>query len=560
MREGYTFDAWYVDQALSLKYTFDTMPAESVTLFAKWLVNPYTLSFNSNGGSTVSQVTYDINETVTIPSVPVRDGYTFNGWYSDEALTLSYTFNKMPSRDLTLYAKWTIKTLTITFETDGGSLVTPLSQDFETSVLEPSVPTKTGHTFKGWYKDSSLNTIYTFPKTMTSEDITLYAKFDVNRYQISFVGEGYVTFKKVLNGNSFGARLSTSNEVYTWGFNGNGRLGLGDDVNRLTPTKVSLPLLEGEVVTDIALTGYSVTVVTSLHRVFGWGGATTWNLQLNEKENLSPVEIPLGLLDGEEILDISHDHGNYTIMILTTSRLLGWGYNINGQLGLPKTSSSPNHFTDVQEIPMSFLLPNEEVTKLYANGGSHILITNLGNVYAAGSFSNIALNSETFVKLNIPLNANEVVTDLMITPTTLVVFTNQNRLLGIGRTIGDGTDNYYNSYQVLNYPLEAGESIVSLLSGFRSLGYLTNLGNLYTFGNGNATGTGKAFGDDIFTPTKITQNFNLEAGDRILSVSLGNTGGSVSTQNGYLYGLVGGLLLEPIMQEWMYYYHNKQHA
>lgn len=542
MREGYTFDAWYVDQALSLKYTFDTMPAESVTLFAKWLVNPYTLSFNSNGGSNVSQVTYDFNETITAPSVPVRNGYTFDGWYTDEAFTTPYVFNTMPARNITLYAKWTINTSTITFDSNGGTSIAPLTQDFETVVQAPLEPSKTGHTFKGWYKDSTLNTAYTFPNTMTSEDITLYAKFEPNAYAINILSDGFVTFKQVVTGNSFSAGVSTSGDVYAWGFGSGGRLGSGTETNYLTPNKVNLPLLEGEKALSVYLTQLGGTVLTSLNRVFGWGGDSVFNLQINGQLNLSPVLIDLNLQESEVILDMLNTSDSTWMLALTNTRLLAWGRNTGGQVGLPARTSAPFEYQSVQEVPLSFLLPNETISKIYGSSSTTFLLTNLGNLYASGSFSAIGLNATTFTKVNIPiLNANETIKDVIISLTYLVYLTTDNRILGIGKGIGDGTDTYYDTYQVINYNLLANESIVSFAGGFRSSSFLTNLGNIYTFGEGYASGSGITDNTTkVLSPVNITPRLGLDVDDSILSIASGNSAGLISTSKGFLIAYGSG--------------------
>lgn len=186
---GHTFAGWYSDIALTTAYTMTIMPATNQTLYAKWTVNPYTITFNTNGGTPVNPVTYDYQATTSAPVVPLKEGHTFAGWYSDAILTTSYVFNTMPAENLTLYAKWTINQYTISFNANGGSLVTALTQNFGSTINEPSAPTKVGHTFAGWYSDITLITAYTFT-TMPAENITLYAKWTINPYTITFNSNG----------------------------------------------------------------------------------------------------------------------------------------------------------------------------------------------------------------------------------------------------------------------------------------------------------------------------------------------------------------------------------
>ncbi len=105
-RTGYTFAGW--SPALPA-----TMPAANVSVTAQWTINQYTLSFDSNGGSTVSGITYNYAAPVATPAVPTRDGYSFDGW--SPALPAT-----MPAQDVKVTAKWRISSYQ--GETKGGSV------------------------------------------------------------------------------------------------------------------------------------------------------------------------------------------------------------------------------------------------------------------------------------------------------------------------------------------------------------------------------------------------------------------------------------------------------
>ena len=211
-RTGYTFGGWYSDAILTTSYTFSTMPAENITLYAKWTINQYTMTFNSNEGTSVLTLTQDYNSVVSAPTAPTRTGYTFGGWYSDAILTASYTFSTMPAENITLYAKWTINQYYIGFNTNGGTAVLTITQDYATAVSTPAQPTKTGYTFSGWYSDAALTVAYTFT-TMPAEDRTLYAKWLVNPYTITLVLDGGSGASTVID--EFGATLTTPTTVKT---------------------------------------------------------------------------------------------------------------------------------------------------------------------------------------------------------------------------------------------------------------------------------------------------------------------------------------------------------
>ena len=139
---------------------------------------PYysTIYFESNGGSTVDAITGVIGASVSEPLTPEKSGYCFDGWFADEQLTSSFTFDYMPSGDMTLYAKWELKTSAIIFIENGGSEVIDIYAPYTSEVSEPEAPTRLGYVFNGWFSNVELTTPYVFT-TMPANDITLYGKF-----------------------------------------------------------------------------------------------------------------------------------------------------------------------------------------------------------------------------------------------------------------------------------------------------------------------------------------------------------------------------------------------
>jgi uncharacterized repeat protein (TIGR02543 family) len=107
-KTGFVFGGWYSDDDLTTQWNFEDMPYGDITLHAKWTPAAYAVTFISNGGIAVAGQTITYGNKVTKPADPVRIGYTFAGWYSDEALTDLWDFNTDTVTDATtLYAKWT---------------------------------------------------------------------------------------------------------------------------------------------------------------------------------------------------------------------------------------------------------------------------------------------------------------------------------------------------------------------------------------------------------------------------------------------------------------------
>ena len=101
-RQGYQFTDWYLDDT---KYDFNTAVTGGMTLTAKWTVNQYTITFDTNGGSAVASITQDYGTQITAPADLTREGYTFAGWYLGDT---KYDFNTAVTEDMTLTAKWTV--------------------------------------------------------------------------------------------------------------------------------------------------------------------------------------------------------------------------------------------------------------------------------------------------------------------------------------------------------------------------------------------------------------------------------------------------------------------
>jgi uncharacterized repeat protein (TIGR02543 family) len=110
---GYTFGGWYKEKACTNKFDFKTKITGNITLYAKWTANVYSVTFNTNGGSSISKVSVSYGNKLAKPSDPTKTStdylYSFEGWYTDSNLTSKYDFNKTVTSSFTLYAKWSSK-------------------------------------------------------------------------------------------------------------------------------------------------------------------------------------------------------------------------------------------------------------------------------------------------------------------------------------------------------------------------------------------------------------------------------------------------------------------
>ena len=185
-RQGYQFTGWYLDDT---KYDFNAAVTGDMTLTAKWTANSYTIAFDTNGGSDIDPITQGYGTTIKAPTAPTKTGYTFMGW--NPALPAT-----MPAGDMTLTAQWSINQYTITFDTDGGSAVAPITQDYGTAITAPADPTREGYTFIGWDK--------AIPATMPAGDMTITAKWKDSEKPTGEIKISKNSWKAFLNNITFG--------------------------------------------------------------------------------------------------------------------------------------------------------------------------------------------------------------------------------------------------------------------------------------------------------------------------------------------------------------------
>ena len=113
----------------------------------------------------------------TRPDAPTTTpGYTFGGWNKVDGTAWNYASDKVTD-NITLYAKWTANTYTITFDTAGGSEIAPITQDYGTNIAAPADPTREGYTFIAWDRE--------IPETMPAKNMTVTAQWEINRYTIT---------------------------------------------------------------------------------------------------------------------------------------------------------------------------------------------------------------------------------------------------------------------------------------------------------------------------------------------------------------------------------------
>lgn len=260
-RDGYIFIEWDLGSSI---YDFSAKVTRNLILKAVWKEQEggkvtYVINFNTDGGNSVSNQIINKDGTITKPQDPVRDGYKFLGWYSNNVL---FDFNTPVTTNLELVAKWEkakdnsttgtttttkkndttssttkktttkkndttnttttkktttntteAKKYTVTFDSNGGSKVSSKEVTSGSKVSKPSNPTRTGYKFGGWTLN---NKAYDFNSKVTS-NITLVAKWTAKTYTVKVSSVDEYSPARILSVYEDGSKISFKQINYTDG-------------------------------------------------------------------------------------------------------------------------------------------------------------------------------------------------------------------------------------------------------------------------------------------------------------------------------------------------------
>ena len=195
-KTGYTFAGW-------VPAIPETVPAENMNFKAQWTINQYSLTFDAGNGTEATVITQDYGTKFDTPADPTREGYTFAGWDMDIPETI-------PAENMNFTAKWIANQYTLTFDSDGGSDVAAITQDYGTKIETPAAPTKTGYTFAGWDNE--------IPETMPAESMSFKAQWTINQYTLTFNADNGTEDVEITQdyGTKFDTPADPTREGYTF--------------------------------------------------------------------------------------------------------------------------------------------------------------------------------------------------------------------------------------------------------------------------------------------------------------------------------------------------------
>jgi len=186
-KSGYAFAGWFTAAADGDSVTAGRVYSKNATIYAKWTLVKYTVTFNAAGGKVTpaSAATGDGWTLASLP-VPTKTGYTFDGWHTAAAGGNSVTTTMAFSANTTVYAHWKLVTHTVTFNAAGGK-VTPASGTTGEGWKLTSLPTpsRTGYAFEGWFTDAAGGTPVTAGRAYGA-NTAIHAHWKLITYTVTF--------------------------------------------------------------------------------------------------------------------------------------------------------------------------------------------------------------------------------------------------------------------------------------------------------------------------------------------------------------------------------------
>ena len=275
IKDWYTFEWWYPDEQFISEFDFDTPITSNITLYAKWNLITYTIDYNLNGWALLSGKTnpeeYTIESGTITLNNPIRDWYVFEwwSWASIDWLSWTVTISQWSTWNRVYEAIWWNIKYDLSFDSLWGSPV-PTQRIIEWETwIRPTDPTRDWYTFEWWYW-TWLVIPFDFTLTAITGDITLYAKWHINSFTVTFDA-----------GSNWWTTLTWSIEIASWST-------LELDKYTATPTDSSYQFIwwsENPNSSVILQTDPVITSNKTLYAVFSKEISATFNANWNKLDN-----------------------------------------------------------------------------------------------------------------------------------------------------------------------------------------------------------------------------------------------------------------------------------
>lgn len=379
---------------------------------------------------------------------------------------------------------------TVSFDSDGGSLVDSVLVEDNKKLNKPQDPIKEGHTFDGWYIDDYE---WIFIGYNITEDITLKAKWTVKQYEIQYnLYEKYEAIDAItlyqdesiehISLSGLHSMLATSNgRIFAWGFNSYGQLGDNTRVDKINPVDITqqFNLNFGETISHLSIGRFYSMLVTTHGRVFTWGLNSSGQLGNGTLvDGLVPAEITNQFnFDVLETVEKIYSGGSHAMLVTSTGRVFTWGLNDQGQLG----DGTLNDISVPTDITAQFNFSmGEYVSQINLGEQNSMLVTSLGRVFVWGDNFFGQIGDGTIISRNLP-------TDITI-----------------------------------NFNFLDNESAHLIDFGSKHAMLVSTLGRIFTWGRNNSGQLGDGTNISRRLPTLITDRFDFNELETISHIHLNN--------------------------------------
>jgi uncharacterized repeat protein (TIGR02543 family) len=466
---------------------------------------------------------------------PMLEGHTFISWSRSP---LNITENTL------IKAIYQVNEVTLTFDVQGGTPIEDITIDYGSATTLP-IPEKAGFVFKGWFLGSSVNDTKITNQTIIKDDYTLYAKWDVEIYNVIFVsGDTILTQSYVLPGHAVIPPQAPIKEGYQFtGWSSPSSSVMSNLWIEAIFEKTyvfsgvvfpegyqaeSILLAPGEEIIKLDLATERSGILTSSGRLMIWGNNTHGQLGNNTTtDSWIPVLInenfPINLV-ADPIVDFSLGT-SHSVAVTESGRVFTWGLSTLGRLGLGNTSSRQVPTEIIDRID---LVVNEKVIKVYAGQDQTMVLTDHGNIWVWGNHNQNRLGTTSTLysivwptKLSLNLNENELVDEIYLSNTFNGFLTTDGRLFMFGENtwgqLGDGTIENSQLPKLIDVTLAENEFLTKLSLGADYSVALTNQANVITWGSRFNDQIGPNRLSDNIIPTKIVLSF-LNADESIIDI------------------------------------------